>query len=201
MYTTTFAYAYSSSFELDHSLTFSIQAAVKHASITHQPAEIGIPTPPEDNWNEIDITETWLKSKSANRHASNYNVYDMVDPATGNGCGFCTDESNCACKAPQTTPAKKSSGPGTCDMCQQDPARAEACRSLANKTTTSGSEEHSDDKTMSCGQFIDKFIFDTGRMPSIAELFGPLHSYPATNGFNVNEHEAAQVLSDMSRRP
>lgn len=161
--------------------------------------EVTIPTPPEDNWNEIDMTDVWTRSKP--RHESDsWTGYDMEnDPTHGSGCGFCTDDSNCACKAPAPQPNKSiSSGPGTCDMCQRDPERAAACRSLADKTEPSTTTAAPDSSTMSCGQFIDKFTNDHGRMPSIAELFGPLHSFPARNGFNVDEQEAAKALQGLS---
>ncbi|QIX01784.1 hypothetical protein AMS68_007301 [Peltaster fructicola] len=169
-----------------------------------RPQEIAIPTPPEDKWNEIDMTEAWLRSKPSNdqQHDSgNWTGYEMdTDPMTGSGCGFCTDDSNCACKASVMSVAKQtSSGPGTCARCQSDPSLAAECRSLANKTlpSTSSASAESSTRTMSCGQFIDKLKAHP-RMPSIAELFGPLHSFPARTGFNVDEQEAAKALQGMS---
>lgn len=64
---------------------------------------------------------------------------------------------------------------------------------------------------MNCSNFIDR-VQTQGlgqRVPSISELFGgishSIHSYPSSSaagtGYDVNEHEAAQVLQDMSRRP
>lgn len=168
-----------------------------------KPQEVAIPTPPEDNWNEIDMTEVWMRSKPSNdqHHDSAWTSYDMdTDPISGSGCGFCTDESNCACKASVAPVPKQASmsGPGTCARCQSDPSLAAECRSLANKTLQSTAQPaEPSTKTMSCGQFIDKLKAHP-RMPSIAELFGPLHAFPARTGFNVDEQEAAKALQGMA---
>ena len=124
-------------------------------------------------------------------------------------CGFCTDETNCTCKAEQTK--KRKVAPGSCDACQLDPERAEACRSLASQTSMdngTGNASFRNDSTaagmMSCSTMIDKMGGTGQRLPSIAEVFPgtTLHSYVADSGmgYNVNEHEAAEVLQSMSRR-
>lgn len=206
----------------NHQQTPNLEAdqPLRKPTETQSVGEITFPTPPEDNWQEIDMTEAWQRQRNvpeAQQSGDAWMSYGMDADQTGDSrCGFCTDDGNCACKAstsavaaaaPTTTAsnvnATSSSGPGTCDMCQQDPERAEACRSLANQTRPSPSKTVAEGdaaatKMMSCGQLLDRFGRDVGRLPSVGELLGPLHAYPAASGFSVDEHEAAQVLQGMA---
>ncbi|KAL1589829.1 hypothetical protein WHR41_01516 [Cladosporium halotolerans] len=194
-----------------------------------------IMTPPDEGWPETDMTNFWT-SRNADRNQPKPNEDNNaqwlgsgmdIDRDDNDGCGFCTDESNCSClQSKKAEPV--AIAPGGCDACIRDPARAEACRALAAKTEfsplpTGGSEQRNDSmapppppsgstRLMSCSKFIDR-VETQGpglRVPSISELFGGLarqtiHSYPSSSGagagYDVNEQEAAQVLQSMSRRP
>lgn len=219
-----------------------------------------IPTPPDDganNHNHHDWTETetdmsglWNNIRGTNNTSNNASVNNVQhnninttsdvdnqwlspDMEVDDNCGFCTDESNCACiqsqkpqsqHQPQPQPqhqpqpqAQPVIAPGGCDACIRDPARAAACKALADRSEVSqrpaqpslsngGPSQRNDSKAvpsagmMSCSKFIDRL---GPRMPSISELFprGTLHSYPRDIpggfGYDVSEHEAAQVLQSM----
>jgi hypothetical protein len=173
---------------------------------------------------EIDMNDLWdnmtgkpKKTKPApnNKYAPEWLGSNMdVDHEEGS-CGFCTDESNCACiqsQKPQPVIA-----PGGCDACVRDPQRAAACKAFAERAEVSqrpaqnaiqnGNIDQRNDSMappsgmVSCSNLIDQVGLQ--RMPSIAELFpGKFHAYPVTSGsgYDVNEQEAAQVLQSMSRR-
>lgn len=126
-------------------------------------------------------------------------------------CGFCKDGGNCACDIIKAQSSKLA--PGSCEACQLDPARAEACRSLATQTlpddgkaeqvirNDSLATPQTSKRMMSCSTMIDR-MGSTGQRASISEIFpGTLHSYGTETGmgYNVNEQEAAQVLQSMSR--
>lgn len=174
---------------------------------------------------EIDMNAVWKSSRQTSNPVQNKFESDTQTWLSGSmdvdrqedNCGFCTDESNCACIQSQIQ--KPVIAPGGCDACVADPERAAACRALASQTEVSqrptestntnngGIEQRNDSMAappgmMSCSNLIDR-LGPTQRMPSIAELFpGKFHSYPGItgSGYDVNEQEAAQVLQSMSRR-
>lgn len=183
-------------------------------------------TPPEEEL-ETDMSHIWARSAprpATNNHSNNHNMPDnsnqwldsgMDVDREDDGCGFCTDESNCSCA--QAKKAETVLAPGGCDACIRDPERAAACKALAAQTHLSqrpqtsasmaGMTQRNDSMaappgsgTMSCSKFVDSL--GQSRYPSIHELFGnTLHSYPAKtpgSGYDVNEQEAAQVLQSMS---
>jgi hypothetical protein len=200
-----------------------------------------IPTPPEDgqnnDWaeNETDLTNFFSGRKADDATQSNDNDTQWLSPDMDvdrekADCGFCTDEDNCACiqsqksqAQPQAQPQSQSQSqpiiaPGGCDACVRDPARAAACKALADQTefssqrptqtatNNSNIDQRNDSMAlppsmMSCSTAIDRL---GPRVPSIAELFpGKFHSYPSGtsgSGFDVAEQEVAQVLHNMSRR-
>lgn len=124
-------------------------------------------------------------------------------------CGFCTDSSNCACKAAsvaqnleQNTAMNLSSssqltGPGTCDMCRADPQKAQQCRELAESTNFSdrnaGSSKASTagtvrniapllpKPTMSCNDLIDRLTPVRGS-DAYKKVVRQLHPHPAQKG-------------------
>ena len=204
-----------------------------HARASHG----AIPTPPvegkNNDWseNETDLTNFFSSRKVNNAPQNTDNDTQWL---SGNmdvdrehaDCGFCTDEGNCACIANQKSQAQAQPepqpqrviAPGGCDACVRDPARAAACKALADQTefsqrpTQSATNNNNVDQRndsmapppgmMSCSSAIDRL---GPRVPSIAELFpgGKFHSYPSGvsgSGFDVAEHEVAQVLQNMSRR-
>ncbi|KAM3417518.1 hypothetical protein BST61_g5757 [Cercospora zeina] len=149
---------------------------------------------------------------------------DNEDP-----CGFCTDDQNCACKQEQQRQRPKPASmeprittmPGSCDMCRSDPARARACREMAAQTRTptgetpravaaqstistpSGSTSMPPPR-MSCSAMLDQFNKYGQRTSTIRDLFGgrPLNAYPRESGggFDLEEKQAAEVLSTLARR-
>ncbi|KAM0723556.1 hypothetical protein Q7P37_000543 [Cladosporium fusiforme] len=168
-------------------------------------------TPPEEGWPETDMSSFWTSRNP--RRQSNANEDNGtqwlgsgmdIDHREDDGCGFCTDESNCSClqskKAVAESSATTTIAPGGCDACIADPARAEACRALAAKTdyspmpaaggaSSSAPEQRNDSmaapplpsstsRMMSCSKFIDR-VENQGlgqRVPSISELFGGITS-------------------------
>lgn len=211
----------------------------------------GNPSPPEENENEIDMSYVWNRtSRRANNatqnnathnHAAHNNTIhnhtthnndtdnnwlstSMEVDREEDGCGFCTDASNCACLqserpqpeiAPVIAPVSApKTAPGGCDACVADPKRAAACRAIAQQAefsqrpvqaATNNGNERNDSMApppglVSCSTMLDRL---GSRVPSIAELFpGKFHRYPSVtsgSGFDVNEQEVAQVLHNMSR--
>ena len=166
---------------------------------------------------EIDVTAQWLKKglSTANSNHVDWTNSDMdVDKPEDDKCGFCTDSGPCPCR--EDRKPKPTLAPGGCDACIADPERAARCKALAEKsevtqrpeqfTTANDSAQSRNDlvaqptEFMSCSKLFDR---SNPRMPSISELFpGAFHAYPSQNsgaGFDVNEHEVAQVLQSMSR--
>ena len=167
---------------------------------------------------EIDVTAQWLsKNLPAANNQADWISSDMdVDKPEDDKCGFCTDSGPCPCREDNSRKPKPTLAPGGCDACIADPERAARCKALAEKsevtqrpdqfTTTNGGSQSRNDSVaqpteyMSCSKLFDR---SNPRMPSISELFpGAFHAYPSQNsgaGFDVNEHEVAQVLQSMSR--
>ncbi|KAK5119894.1 hypothetical protein LTR85_007220 [Meristemomyces frigidus] len=148
---------------------------------------------------------------------------------TDDRCGFCTDDQNCACKNEARQNANETCvaaavGPGTCDACRRDPDRARQCQELANgasfglATRPSNSEgprlfdngQGGMSMSMappsaprkSCSAMVDSFRQYGERNSSISDLFGgQVRAYPvAGGGYEIEDHEAAQVLQSLSRR-
>lgn len=195
---------------------------------THHPANYGpsVPTPPEDNFQEIDFTNYY--SRSTNPKDSLYSTHshdsidmnDMdIDPMNirpEESCGFCSDDSNCMCAVVDAETKRQAIAPGNCDACRTDPQRAQACRALAERThILSGPQAshppHSsyDGVTgnslpplrISCSNFLDRTVQQGERLSSISELFGAsLHAIPSRSGqgYEIEEHEAAQALSKLA---
>lgn len=117
--------------------------------------------------------------------------------------------------------------PGSCADCLRDPERAQACRDLAMGARfdarpstgdgsrldgSSGSDRNSSGTSimgpppqrMSCGAMVDRFNEQNQRTASVSSLLNhgePMHAYPsASGGYEFEEHEAAHVLSNLSRR-
>jgi Txe/YoeB family toxin of Txe-Axe toxin-antitoxin module len=165
-------------------------------------------------WNNMTGKPNKTKPVTNNKYAPEW-LGSNMDVDQEGSCGFCTDESNCACiqsQKPQPVIA-----PGGCDACVRDPQRAAACKAFAERaevsqrpaqnTIQNGNIDQRNDSMappsgmVSCSNLIDQVGLQ--RMPSIAELFpGKFHAYPVTSGsgYDVNEQEAAQVLQSMSRR-
>ncbi|KAI5365149.1 putative basic-leucine zipper domain-containing protein [Septoria linicola] len=161
---------------------------------------------------------------SNDSNAMDFSV-DNEDP-----CGFCTDDQNCACKQeqqqrqrPKPTPIEprvSATLPGSCDMCQSDPERARACKEMAAATRPAGSTTPRTSSSfgsrpsltsttmppprMSCSAMVDEFNKFGERTSSIGGLFGGrrLNAYPRETGggFDLEEAQAAEVLSTLHRR-
>ena len=176
-----------------------------------------VPTPPEDTFsaNEIDYTAQFSRPSnrrpnSSHSDSASWNVNNM-DLDSNDKCGFCTDDpQTCLCR--QEKIASCAPVPGTCDMCQADPARAEACRNIASQAQQQQADASSNARMstsdgprlfdgssdlgslsmpppnmprLSCSQLIDTFQERLGtRVPSISELFpeNSLQMYPSTTG-------------------
>lgn len=185
-----------------------------------------------NNWAEYetDMTSTWNSRKTTNAVQNNQvqnNDNDtqwlsssMDIDGEKDQCGFCTDEGNCACmqsqkQPPQPQPQPQTQPrilPGGCDACIRDPARAAACKAMADQAefsqrptqNTSNIDQRTDSMAptsgmMSCSSAIDRL---GPNMPSIGELFpGKFHAYPGSSGqgFDLAEQEVAQVLQSMRR--
>lgn len=136
-------------------------------------------------------------------------------------CGFCTDLQNCACAQEKAAEMVEKpapvSVPGSCDQCRADPVRAQACRDMAASTeiaprppTSAGAHTNRTNSSMpppprrTCASMVDSFNKYGERTSSIATLFGGarLNTYPAPNGggYMFEETQAAEVLSNLSRR-
>jgi hypothetical protein len=202
----------------------------------HARASSSVVAPPavdNNNWAEYetDMTASWNSRKTNNAAQSNpvqqNNDNDTQWLSTNmdvdrekDECGFCTDESNCACmqshnSQPQPPPQPQSQPvimPGGCDACIRDPARAAACKAMADQAEFSqrpaqnnGTIDQRTDSLaptpgmVSCSTAIDRL---GPNMPSIGELFpGKFHAYPGSSGsgFDLAEQEVAQVLQSMRR--
>jgi hypothetical protein len=187
-----------------------------------------------NNWAEYetDMTASWSNRKANNAAQSN-NVAQNNDNDSQwlsstmdvdrekDQCGFCTDEGNCACMQsqvtqpqpqPQVQPSPPAIMPGGCDACLRDPARAAACKSMADQAEftsrpnqNSGAINQRNDSMaptpamITCSSAIDRL---GPNMPSIGDLFpGTFHAYPRASGegFDLAEQEVAQVLQSMRR--
>ena len=186
-----------------------------------------------NNWAEYetDMTASWNSRKTNNAVQNNpvqnndndtqWLSSSMDVDGEKDQCGFCTDDSNCACiqsqkQPPQPQPQTQSQPvimPGGCDACIRDPARAAACKAMADQADFSShrptqNPSNIDQRTdslaptpgmMSCSTAIDRL---GPNMPSIGELFpGKFHAYPGSSGsgFDLAEQEVAQVLQSMRR--
>ena len=186
-----------------------------------------------NNWAEYetDMTASWNSRKTNNAVQNNpvqnndndtqWLSSSMDVDGEKDQCGFCTDDSNCACiqsqkQPPQPQPQTQSQPvimPGGCDACIRDPARAAACKAMADQAEFSSqrptqNSSNIDQRTdslaptpgmMSCSTAIDRL---GPNMPSIGELFpGKFHAYPGSSGsgFDLAEQEVAQVLQSMRR--
>jgi len=183
-------------------------------------------TPPDDNSNEIDYTY-WNSSQASISNfrpvaSSDIGASQAVDFTMGgvqsldDNCGFCTDDQNCSCKQEKrVAEIVAAPGPGSCEACQHDPVKAQACRELAAQTqmaprpsTANGSRLYDGTEMamvplrVSCSSIIDRFRLYNVPISSASERSrGRLHAWPvATGGYEIEEHEAAQVLQSLSRR-
>ncbi|KAF2170756.1 hypothetical protein M409DRAFT_51018 [Zasmidium cellare ATCC 36951] len=182
-------------------------------------------TPPtSENGMEVDFTNFGRPTGSGyGLHQTMTNDSNQMDYQTGDHCGFCTDLQNCACAQEKAEAAAEKpvpvSLPGSCDQCRADPVRAQACRDMAASTQISARPPTTDDAAMTgvttttsmpppprrtCASMVDSFNKFGERTSSIASLFGGgrLNTYPAPNGggYEFEETEAAQVLSNLHRR-
>lgn len=216
-----------------------------HHSSVHTPPEDISPTTTNYNELETDYTSRFASSNLNLRPtASNDHMDFSYTQPSEDPCGFCTDTSNCLCAATKqqqqreqqhdqqieqqmkhteaANAAGPTNGPGSCDMCRQDPERAKACRDLANSAsmgtrpptghgprTASFAETNVKTTTsmppppMSCTAMIDAFNKYGERTSSISTLFGGrLNAYPARTGggYEIEEKQAAEVLATLSRR-
>ncbi|WPB06399.1 uncharacterized protein RHO25_011056 [Cercospora beticola] len=188
------------------------------------------PTPPSSEYEiDFTTYGRSTSSAYAIRDVLNENndvefTIDNEDP-----CGFCTDEQNCACKQEQQRQRSKpvpmepkvTTMPGSCDMCRSDPERARACREMAAATrpasgetprsfanqpsiSTLSSSTSMPPPRMSCSAMLDQFNKYGQRTSTIRDLFGgrPLNAYPRESGggFDLEEKQAAEVLSTLARR-
>jgi hypothetical protein len=174
--------------------------------------------------NEVDFTN--FGRPIANGYSSRNNTSTNDDSQMDfrmdqDDCGFCTDTSNCLCRAeaaekaasvPEPTPLPAITLPGGCDKCRADPERARACKELASATrmTTRNMNESprpsldlGDPMDTSCSTMVDKFAQFGQRTASIADLFGrrQMRAYPRpTGGYDLEQADAAEVLASLSRR-
>nr|POE65709.1 hypothetical protein CFP56_58815 [Quercus suber] len=195
---------------------------------THRPVHYGptVPTPPDDDLNEIDFTNFYSRnsskvtnlrpSRSNDNHGINDMEIDAVNFRPEDSCGFCSDFTNCMCAEAELERKKRQViAPGNCDACRSDPQRAQACRELAERTQllpfpqavqapqaqNGVLGESLAPLRISCSNFIDRTVEQGERLSSISELFGSsLHAVPSRNGqgYEIEEHEAAQALSKLS---
>ena len=193
-------------------------------------AHASVPTPPEDNTYETDftnygrsnssITQNALRSSTGNESSSQQMDFSVDE---NDHCGFCTDDQNCACK--QDKAEEVVTVPGSCDACRTDPQRAQACREMASSARMSSRPESTEiyeesssrapasasssslsmpppPPRMSCSAMVDQFNHYGERPASISNLYGgQLNAYPApSGGYEFEEQQAAEVLSNLSRR-
>ena len=155
------------------------------------------------------------------------------------GCGLCSDGDGCACKSPEVRSTRSvpvtrrkvpKMQPGSCDACQADPKRAQACRDLASQTAVgpfrpatlyeqpdpskvtalppSSSMLSPAERRITCSSFIDQINqrhAQRSNLPPISEILAgpqPIHRYPAVSGtgYELPEKEAAEALSNLYRR-
>ena len=110
--------------------------------------------------------------------------------------------------------------PGSCDMCQSDPERARACKAMAEATRPADKEATRTPsifastrpnitntampppQRMSCSEMVDAFKQHHARPSSIQSLFGGRHltAYPSKIGYDLDQAEAAEVLTTLGRR-
>lgn len=189
---------------------------------------------------ETDMTATWNSRRTNNatqnnavqnntaQNNDNDNQWlstNMDIDRERDECGFCTDEGNCACMQSQAQiqpqpqaqihpqPHAQSQPvimPGGCDACVRDPARAAACKAMADQAefsqrpTQNNIDQRNDSlaptpSMITCSSAIDRL---GPNMPSIGDLFpGTFHAYPGSSGsgFDLAEQEVAQVLQSMRR--
>ncbi|KAK4501414.1 hypothetical protein PRZ48_007223 [Zasmidium cellare] len=182
-------------------------------------------TPPRsENDMEIDFTTFGRNAQAGfGLQQTTTNDSNQMDYQTADHCGFCTDAQNCACAQEKAAVAAAAaekpvpvSLPGSCDQCRADPVRAQACRDMAASTQISthpstsvgtaaqASSSMPPPPRRTCASMVDSFNQFGERTSSIASLFGGgrLNTYPAPNGggYEFEETEAAQVLSNLHRR-
>ncbi|KAK3698612.1 hypothetical protein LTR37_016840, partial [Vermiconidia calcicola] len=94
--------------------------------------------------------------------------------------------------------------PGDCDACRQDPERAQACKKLAESAsmTPQDTQMMEAGSRISCSEFMERASRTGQPLAGIADLVGnQVHINPTANGgYEVEEHEAAQVLQTLSTR-
>lgn len=161
--------------------------------------------PQSDHEMEVDFTAKFAKPT---KDSGVVNTTSMEHDS----CGFCTDEQNCLCKADDTSNlepgfvavldnAKSAddrmsiaalTGPGSCDQCRADPARARQCIDLARsaRPVDSGTSASvntptlTDAPTVSCSDFIRQLPPPTDETGPTRgkrghqEAFGRLRVYP-----------------------
>ncbi|KAK5132891.1 hypothetical protein LTR08_008411 [Meristemomyces frigidus] len=183
-------------------------------------------TPPEDTYpSETDFTtyrafrpqqpQSGHSTRPTSSHSSGEPMDFTRGISSGDHCGFCTDDQNCACRnddpAQNVAAASTAFQPGNCEACRLDPARAEACRDLArgasfDPTLDSGVRNSSSTlpapMRVSCAALVDDFRQYGERATSLTEVLGaPINAYPVkTGGYEIEHYEAAQVLQNLSRR-
>ncbi|EME43606.1 hypothetical protein DOTSEDRAFT_72842 [Dothistroma septosporum NZE10] len=203
----------------EHSVSFRPSARIPTQSFASY-AQRDVPTPPEDNGNEIDFTSYGRSAAASSNYLRNTvsndsNQMDFIMAERNDdddNCGFCTDDQNCACKQaasktivePTVELSAPKTLPGSCDMCQADPIRAQACRDMAKSATmapkpkvTMGPPKYS------CSQMIEEFNKFGQRTTTISSLFGgALHTYPNSTGpgYTLDDKEAGEVLMNLARR-
>lgn len=171
-------------------------------------------TPPEDNsYHETDYTNAFRNGSQQHQHGHALRPSvsnDSMDFSRGmdydDRCGFCTDDQNCACKNEARQRANEigvaaPGPPGTCDACQRDPDRARQCRELAMGATMSMAPPSA--PTTSCSTMVENFRSYGEHNASISDVLGgrQVRAYPAAaGGYEIEDHEAAQVLQSLSRR-
>ena len=180
-------------------------------------------TPPDEYaQNEVDFTVRFAKKPQPQAKPEKDSPPSMgTSPGLeGEGCGFCTDESNCACKAVTNLQSEfealerdeevssKVSGPGTCDMCIADPEKAKQCQELARKArfdAQNASSQREDvqmtdlpaptqpSDRMSCSDLLNKIdpSHRTSSLPAFGEVFGRLHAYPYGRANSSTQHAPA----------
>lgn len=196
----------------------SFRPAPLSTTANHPPS--GEPTPPSDGY-EVDFTNYGRATQHYGLHHTASNESNRMDYSMGQDedrCGFCTDDSNCTCRQKAEPIAPNNEGPGNCDACRADPQKAQACRDMAAETQRSAapgaSSQPSEPLTaggvsttmppprMSCSAMIDHFTRYGERPSTISTLFGGrMNTHPsAAGGYEFEETEAAEVLSNLARR-
>jgi hypothetical protein len=190
------------------------------------PAQPREATTPTSYPHEIDFTNFGrpLANGFASRSIASVNDDSQMDfrMEQDDKCGFCTDDSNCACREasraeetvriPEPVPAQAATLPGDCEKCRADPERARACRELASATRMTVRAVDNpprpilnggDPMDTSCSTMVDKFNQFGERTASIADLFGrrQMRAYPRpSGGYDLEEADAAEVLTSLHRR-